>query len=80
METKIKKKDAITLSEGIENPQIILGEWQCFLFGNTPESNMGIVYRPKKWQVPNFFVRWMMKICFASTWVKDSQKDKNENN
>ena len=45
-------------------------EWQCFLFGSRPDS-MGIVYRPRKGKVPNFFVRWMMRIFFDCLWVKD---------
>jgi len=48
-------------------------EWQCYMFGNTPETNRGIVYRPEKGKEPNWFVRWMMKICFACTWVKDEK-------
>lgn len=46
-------------------------EWICHLFGSTGN---GISYRPLKGQVPNFFVRWMMKICFACTWVKDKKQ------
>jgi hypothetical protein len=49
-------------------------EWQCYMFGNTPETNCGIVYRPIKGGEPNWFVRWMMKICFACTWVKGESK------
>jgi len=45
-------------------------EWTCYMFGNKP-GGMGIIYRPAKGQEPNWFVRWMMKICFACTWVKD---------
>lgn len=46
-------------------------EWKCYLFGNTPQDNQGIVWVPKKGQEPNIFVRWMMKVCFACTWIKD---------
>lgn len=46
-------------------------EWQCYLFGNSPEENEGLCYRPAQGVVPNWFVRWMMKIYFACTWVKD---------
>jgi hypothetical protein len=49
-------------------------EWQCYMFGNTPQTNCGITYRPTKGGEPNWFVRWMMKICFACTWVKDKNK------
>lgn len=44
-------------------------EWKCYLFGNTPNGN-GLIYVPNKQNVPNAFVRWMMKICFNCTWVK----------
>jgi len=46
-------------------------EWKCYLFGNTPQGNRGIVWIPVKGQEPNWFVRWMMKVCFACTWVKE---------
>ena len=46
-------------------------EWKCYLFGNTPQDNQGIVWIPIKGQEPNWFVRWMMKVCFACTWVKE---------
>ena len=45
-------------------------EWECYMFGNTPEINTGMVYIPSKGKEPNWFVRWMMKICFACTWIK----------
>jgi hypothetical protein len=48
-------------------------EWQCYLFGNRP-GGMGIVYRPNKGKEPNWFVRWMMKICFDCLWVKEMKK------
>ena len=46
-------------------------EWKCYLFGNTPQDNQGIVWVPIKGQEPNWFVRWMMRVCFACTWVKE---------
>jgi hypothetical protein len=48
-------------------------EWQCYLFGNRP-GGMGMVYRPNKGKEPNWFVRWMMKICFDCLWVKEMKK------
>ena len=45
-------------------------EWKCYMFGNKTDGQ-GIVYIPTKGNVPNWFVRWMMKICFGCTWVKD---------
>jgi hypothetical protein len=46
-----------------------MSEWQCYLFGNRP-GGMGIVWRPPKGHEPNWFVRWMMKVCFDCTWLK----------
>jgi hypothetical protein len=46
--------------------------WTCYLFGNTPNGN-GLIYVPNKQNVPNAFVRWMMKICFACVWVKNKK-------
>lgn len=46
-------------------------EWKCYLFGGS--EGKGIVYIPTKGNVPNRFVRWMMKICFGCTWVKDNK-------
>ena len=47
-------------------------EWKCYMFGNTPHDNQGIVWVPIKGQEPNWFVRWMMKVCFACTWEKNT--------
>ena len=47
-------------------------EWKCYLFGNTPQDNQGIVWIPIKGQEPNWFVRWIMKVCFACTWEKNN--------
>jgi hypothetical protein len=46
-------------------------EWKCYMFGNKPGTNRGIIYAPVKGREPNWFVRWMMKICFDCTWVKE---------
>jgi hypothetical protein len=43
------------------------------MFGSKPETNDGIAYVPAKSQEPNWFVRWMMKICFDCTWVKEKK-------
>jgi len=45
-----------------------LSDWECELFGS--KNRNGLIYRPNKGNVPNIFVRWMMKICFACTWRK----------
>lgn len=39
-------------------------EWTCYLFGGSTS------YIPLKGQVPNRFVRFMMRICFNCKWVK----------
>lgn len=41
--------------------------WKCYLFGGSASS--GMTYTPVEGNVPNRFVRWMMKVCFACTWV-----------
>jgi hypothetical protein len=43
--------------------------WKCYMFGNTPVG-FGMIYIPAEGQVPNWFVRWMMKVCLGCTWVK----------
>lgn len=45
--------------------------WKCYMFGNKP-GGIGMIYIPAKGQVPNFFIRWMMKVCLGCTWVKES--------
>ena len=50
-------------------------EWQCYLFGNRPGSN-GMIYTPSKGRVPNWFVRWAMRIFFDCLWVKDKSEKK----
>jgi len=46
-------------------------QWKCYMFGNRPEINDGIVFVPLKGHEPNWFVRWMMRVCFDCTWVKE---------
>jgi hypothetical protein len=48
-----------------------LSEWKCYMFGNTPQDSQGFVYIPRKGKEPSWFVRWMMKVCFACTWIKE---------
>ena len=45
-----------------------LSNWTCYLFGGSPGN--GIAYIPVEGEVPNRFVRFMTRICFACTWVK----------
>ena len=56
--------------DGVRINQKELSEWKCYMFGNTPEINDGLLYQPTIGNVPNAFIRFMMKICFACTWVK----------
>ncbi len=51
------------------NPVPELSDWQCYLFGSRQFAE-GITYRPKAGHVPNFFVRWCMKVMLGCTWVK----------
>jgi len=59
--------------EFIKTPE--LSEWQCYLFGNRPGS-IGIIYIPPKGRVPNWFVRWAMRIFFDCLWVKNKSEKK----
>ena len=47
-------------------------EWTCYMFGATVGN--GLVWNPEKGKVPNWFTRWMMKICFSCTWIKKEQE------
>jgi len=47
-----------------------LSNWKCHLFGSDPVMGDGIVYTPAKGNVPNWFIRWMMKVCLGCRWVK----------
>lgn len=47
-------------------------KWKCYLFGNRP-GGMGMVYCPQKGEVPNRFVRFMMRICFDCYWEKEDE-------
>lgn len=46
-------------------------KWNCYMFGATKSD--GIRWNPEEGKEPNFFVRWMMKICFGCNWVKDNE-------
>lgn len=43
--------------------------WKCYLFG----SRSAITYFPAKGNVPNRFVRFMMRVCFDCLWVKTQE-------
>jgi hypothetical protein len=42
-------------------------EWQCELFG---AGRLGIVFRPRKGDEPNWFWRWMQYLAFGNRWRK----------
>ena len=44
--------------------------WTCYMFGNRP-GGIGIVYKPRIGNEPNWFARWMMRVCFDCLWVKE---------
>lgn len=46
-----------------------MSDWVCYLFGGTKGN--GIRWNPVKGTEPNWFIRWMMKICFGCTWVRE---------
>jgi hypothetical protein len=74
-EEKIRYRDAFPKDYTIPKEYAFhrtpeLSEWSCYMFGNRPGGG-GIVYRPNKGKEPNWFVRWMMKICFDCLWVKE---------
>ncbi len=51
-----------------------LSSWKCYLFGNTPTADNGIIWIPRKNHEPNFFWRWMQWICFGNLWIKDKEQ------
>jgi hypothetical protein len=60
-----------SLSKGLTiNFRPECSDWKCYMFGNRPDGK-GIIYTPAEGQVPNCFVRFMMRICFDCFWVKN---------
>jgi len=51
-------------------PQVERSKWHCYLFGTDPMIGDGFIYNPAIGEVPNVFIRCMMKICLGCTWVK----------
>lgn len=54
------------LIENVKLPQLSK-EWTCHMFGSTGE---GLTYVPREGYVPNWFVRWMMRVCFDCRWER----------
>ena len=49
-------------------------KWRCYLFGSKGNGDDGaFIYTPMEGNVPNFFVRFMIRICLACTWVKEEE-------
>ena len=44
-------------------------KWVCHLFGTNPKSQGGLTYFPVVGNVPNWFIRFMMKHLLGCTWV-----------
>ena len=66
---KQAKEDGIFDWSGVSLNIPKQSNWKCYLFGNRP-GGTGMIYIPAEGQVPNRFVRFMMRICFDSVWVK----------
>lgn len=45
-------------------------DWKCHLFGADPTTGDGFVLTPAKEDVPNWFIRYTMKVLLGCTWVK----------
>jgi len=67
-ETTFAIADDKSYTYSIKQPK--QSNWTCYLFGNRP-GGMGMCYTPVEGQVPNRFVRIMMRICLGCTWVKN---------
>jgi hypothetical protein len=48
-------------------------EWQCYMYGSSKDKYGGMVYTPPEGQIPNWFVRWCMRVCLGCTWVKNNE-------
>ena len=70
----------VLVNEIIENVEKLkLSKVKDILKGKNPDAVMFYIdhandiftFEYQKGKEPNWFVRWMMKICFACTWVKE---------
>lgn len=48
--------------------RVAKSEWSCRLFDKV--GNV-IVWTPDKGEEPNFFHRWMQRLCFGFKWTKE---------
>ena len=76
-ERKVKYENSLQ-STGLNENDIVNpsehSEWACYMFGTRPGDRNGFVYLPTKENVPNWFVRLMMKIFLGCTWVKERRE------
>ena len=63
---EIKIKGDLESYQLFKQPE--LSGWKCHLFGSRGE---GITYFPAKGSVPNWFIRFMMKVTIGCTWIKE---------
>ena len=75
MSRKHKEEPYVGIDMGIDPGMSMLkprkdSEWTCYMFGG--KEGDGIAWIPTEGNVPNRFVRFMMKVCFGCTWVKCS--------
>ena len=48
-------------------------DWKCYMFGSKVGSGYSFLYQPSIGNIPNWFIRYMMKICLGCTWVKEKE-------
>ncbi|MBC8437093.1 hypothetical protein H8D85_02095 [bacterium] len=46
-------------------------DWICYMFGNTPNENTGLKWRPAEGFEPNWFWRKMQWLILGNTWKKE---------
>lgn len=45
-------------------------DWECYMYGSIPGTSGSMVYHPSEGQIPNWFVRYFMKVFLGCTWVR----------
>lgn len=72
MSDHTENEQAVTLDLATSSIRLGLpkrSNWKCYLFGSDPDGD-GLVYIPSEGNVPNWFIRWMMRVCLGCTWVE----------
>ncbi len=49
-------------------------EWRCYLFGNRPWRQGGMVWHPLRGHAPNWFWRKMQYLILGNLWVYEPKK------